>query len=436
MSAPPPIGDYAFTREISNRDGWSIWQGENTVTKSPGCIKAIANALLSTLDRRTRFFRETSSLLDLRHPFIAELYETLEDASGRYLIFEWAENGSFAEFLSTRGPLGESLARVYFSQIIFALDYLHHERKQPHSAITSENIVLDHFNNMRLVDFGLRAQILQNGQYSMASLPPPWAAPEIIRGHPFSRASDVWGAGVLLYAMMCGNLPFGDSEDSVLGTEPTYQSALGPALIDLLKKMLLKSPDARITLEAIKKHHWFSQTQYSATLEAQFSQQRVAEAVIDKDIVKRMAALRMDVRALPQQFIERENTPLTSVYWQFMRAKSAEGFGALMEQILPQKQQQAIAFRFQFPGGKRPPALFPARPSLDAAQGPPNRVMAKSGGPKDTLPLQPPVRSVPRTLAPAPPTSARRMSKPIAVRTLLPNQAALMSAPPQVAADH
>jgi serine/threonine protein kinase len=436
---PSPIGNYAFRRSVSTHEFWSVWEGENTLTQSLVCIKVISKSALSSLERRTRSFREFESLLELRHPFIVDLYETLEDPSNRYLIFEWGENGTFADFLNGRGLLNENTARVYFSQLIFALEYLHGDRTKFHTALMLDNIVLDRFNNIRLIDFGLRWQIMENKQYSAARLPPPWAAPEIIKGRPFSAASDVWAAGVFLYVMVAGVAPFGDSEEAVLSAEPSYQPTMSSALVDLLKRIFGKS-DTRITIENIKRHHWFSQTQYNATLEAQFSQQRVNETVIDKDIVKRMAALRLDVRALPQLWIEREATPLTSLYRQFTRMKTVEAFGALMDQLTPQKQQQGVAFKFQFPGSARRPPLPPPRPQGDSGGTlMPMRVpLSRSGVPKDSSLPSPlsPGRAIPRTLAPASQNGPRRMSKPVAVRTLLPTQMPNLPGAAPSALDH
>jgi serine/threonine protein kinase len=356
-----------------------------------------------------------TSILEIRHQFIAELFEAFEDDRSRYLVFEWAENGTLSEWLERKGPFPESQARLYFSQIIFALQHLHRERTAPHGALISDHVVLDRHNNVRLIDFGLRSQILYHGQYNPDCLPLPWAAPELLKGHPCSRASDIWAVGMLLWGMLSGKPPSFDSADSFLSAEFVFPITFTPHLIDLLKKMLQKSPEARITLDWIIKHPWFSHTQYSTVLEARFSQQRVTEAGIDKEVMRRMAGLRMDISALPQQLIDREVTPLTAVYRQFVRGKSMDALADLMDRSAPSRPQAPAGFKFQFPGASRKGAAGGAVRGGTPEAGSPGRAAGRDPSPGA-------VRTGPRTLAQAVPLqiAERRRSKPAAVQTLMP----------------
>jgi serine/threonine protein kinase len=368
MTASPQrtLRHYILTKEINSRDASSVWFGENTLTKTPVCVKIIDKSVLTSLESRTRFFREVSSLFEIRHPFIIELFESLEDDDGRYLIFEWAEKGTLANLLSSKGPMGENNARLYFLQLIYAIEYLHTERNSPHSALSSDNIVLDRYCNIRLIDFGLRSSVLNNGHYSPEVYPLPWAAPELLKGHPCTRASDIWSAGILLYEMVTGCVPFADRPDTILSSEPVYPTTMTPSLVDLLKKMLVRSPEGRINLRAITSHHWFSHTQYGAMLESKFSQQRVNEAVIDKEVVKHMTILKLDTHRLPQQLIDRESTPLTAIYRQLVRQRSMDTLSDLMERVTPQRPTPP--FKFQFASAKRnlPPGMV--RPQVEQGQ--------------------------------------------------------------------
>jgi hypothetical protein len=220
--------------------------------------------------------------------------------------------------------------------------------------------------------------------------------------------------------MLAGKPPSYDSADSLLSSEFTFPTTFSPALIDLLKKMLHKSHEARIPLDGIIKHPWFSHTQYSTILEARFSQQRVTEAVIDKEVMRRMAALRMDVSALPQQLIDRETTPLTAVYRQFVRGKSMDALADLMERGSPQRPQVPAGFKFQFPGAARRSGVAP-RP---AASEPPKPADGRLLAAARPLPRDVPARPGPRALAEPVPLqiAQRRMSKPVVAYTLMPSQ--------------
>jgi serine/threonine protein kinase len=91
----------------------------------------------------------------------------------------------------------------------------------------------------------------------------------MVKGQPYTRAADIWSSGVLLFSMVAGRLPFDDDNvqhllEKVVYSDVHYPGFMSPPLIDLLKKMLCKTPEGRISLDRIKEHHWFSQAEYAA----------------------------------------------------------------------------------------------------------------------------------------------------------------------------
>jgi serine/threonine protein kinase len=422
---PLTIGNYTLIQRIARRDGWTVWQGENQLTKLPVCVRSIGRSSVSSFEQRTHLFREIASIADIHHPFIAELFESFDDTSRTYLIFEWMENGSLSDYIATKGPLGEDAARMCFSQIIFALEYFHEERNTPVTVLEPDNIVFDRYNNVRLIDFGFRT-----GGSAL-----PWAAPELVKGHVCGRACDIWSAGVILFTMLTGAAPFAESPDQLLSCDPVYPPTLGRAVVDLLKRMIVRSPEGRITLNGVKSHNWLSQTQYAAILEERFSQQRVNEAVIDKEVVRRMAALKLDVSALPQQLINRETTTLTAVYRQFVRSKATDAMGDLREKQGHQKPQMH-SFKFQFPAAKKGFAggSAPGRSLSDQSEPQPARLQGRLGPVKEGSVVPSRQRAMPLPVAILP--EQRRMSKPCATRVQLQPNPTSTSSPTRPAEDH
>lgn len=83
--------------------------------------------------------------------------------------------------------------------------------KITHRDLKPENLLLDEHNNIKLIDFGLSNSMKDGNSLRTACGSPNYAAPEIISGRSYGGVEvDVWSMGVILYAMVCGTLPFDD----------------------------------------------------------------------------------------------------------------------------------------------------------------------------------------------------------------------------------
>jgi 5'-AMP-activated protein kinase catalytic alpha subunit len=92
---------------------------------------------------------------------------------------------------------------------------------------------------------------------------PNYAAPEVISGRSYGGVEvDIWSLGVILFAMVCGSLPFDDDSMSSLFNKikegryhmPNY---ISPEVRDLINRMLQPNPVKRITMREIKDHPWY-----------------------------------------------------------------------------------------------------------------------------------------------------------------------------------
>jgi serine/threonine protein kinase len=284
-------------------------------------IKIYDKSNITTDDQITRFTLELSLLKRFRHPFIAEFYEHLEDDDCHYYVMEYAECGSLASFIAENGAFSEAQARFYFSQLVSVLEYLHTELCVVHRDLKTENVLLDRNNNIRVIDFGLSKQFSATHPLLNTTCgSPTYASPEMIKGQPYSQACDVWSAGIFLFSILVGRLPFEDDNlqrllQKIVYTEIDYPPCLSPAVLDLLRKLLAKNPEMRITIDKIKEHHWFSQIQYSALQSIRHSSFDTAqESGIDKELVDRIQEIGLDPKPLFEQLLNDEFTELTAVY--------------------------------------------------------------------------------------------------------------------------
>ncbi len=120
----------------------------------------------------------------------------------------------------------EQTARKFFQQIISGIDYSH-RLKIVHRDLKPENVLLDDDHNVKIADFGLSREISDGDFLSTSCGSPNYAAPEVIRGAVYAGPEiDVWSAGVILYVMLCGRLPFEDEDVQILFTRITRELLL------------------------------------------------------------------------------------------------------------------------------------------------------------------------------------------------------------------
>jgi serine/threonine protein kinase len=110
----------------------------------------------------------------------------------------------------SKGRLAPDEARHFFHQIISGVEYCHYHHIV-HRDLKPENLLLDADNNIKIADFGL-SNVMRDGEFLRTSCGSPnYAAPEVISGHLYAGPEvDVWSCGVILYALLCGSLPFDD----------------------------------------------------------------------------------------------------------------------------------------------------------------------------------------------------------------------------------
>jgi 5'-AMP-activated protein kinase catalytic alpha subunit len=95
--------------------------------------------------------------------------------------------------------------------LVSAIEYIH-KVGICHRDLKPENILLDHHNNIKLIDFGLSNMYKHGDTLKTACGSPCYAAPEMIKGERYlGLNADIWSSGVVLFAMVCGFLPFEDS---------------------------------------------------------------------------------------------------------------------------------------------------------------------------------------------------------------------------------
>uniref|UniRef100_A0A023F1F9 non-specific serine/threonine protein kinase n=1 Tax=Triatoma infestans TaxID=30076 RepID=A0A023F1F9_TRIIF len=241
--------------------------GTHLLTGERVAIKIMDKNMLG--DDYPRVKMELEALKNISHHHICKLYQVIETPSNFFMIMEYCSGGELFDHIVEKSKLSESEARSFFRQIVSAVAYLH-SKGYVHRDLKPENILLDKELNLKLIDFGLCAKpkggMLSHLQTSCGS--PTYAAPELIKGEKYLGSEvDVWSLGVLLYAILCGFLPF--DCDSIEGLykkilsgkyeEPRWLSKESRQLIN---EMLQIDPRKRITVTKLLSHPWMTMGYY------------------------------------------------------------------------------------------------------------------------------------------------------------------------------
>ncbi|KAL0381012.1 UNVERIFIED_CONTAM: SNF1-related protein kinase catalytic subunit alpha KIN10 [Sesamum angustifolium] len=206
--------------------------------------------------------REIKILRLFMHPHIIRLYEVVETNTDIYVVMEYVKSGELFDYIVEKGRLHEEEARIFFQQIISGVEYCH-RNMVVHRDLKPENLLLDSKCNVKIADFGL-SNIMRDGHFLKTSCGSPnYAAPEVISGKLYAGPEvDVWSCGVILYALLCGTLPFDDENipnlfKKIKGGIYTLPSHLSAGARDLIPRMLIVDPMKRMTIPEIRAHPWF-----------------------------------------------------------------------------------------------------------------------------------------------------------------------------------
>ncbi|KAK0076920.1 hypothetical protein PV325_004702 [Microctonus aethiopoides] len=256
------IGHYTLGQTLGVGTFGKVKIGEHMLTKHKVAVKILNRQKIKSLDVVGKIRREIQNLKLFRHPHIIKLYQVISTPTDIFMIMEYVSGGELFEYIVKHGKLKEYEARRFFQQIISGVDYCH-RHMIVHRDLKPENLLLDHNLHVKIADFGL-SNMMMDGEFLRTSCGSPnYAAPEVISGKLYAGPEvDIWSCGVILYALLCGTLPFDDEHVPTLFRKiksgifpiPEY---LNRTVVNLLCHMMHVDPMKRATIEDIKKHEWF-----------------------------------------------------------------------------------------------------------------------------------------------------------------------------------
>nr|XP_027196161.1 5'-AMP-activated protein kinase catalytic subunit alpha-2-like [Dermatophagoides pteronyssinus] len=256
------IGHYILGETLGIGSFGKVKIATHQITDHKVAVKILNRQKIKNLDVVGKIRREIQYLKLFRHPHIIKLYQVISTPTDIFMIMEYVSGRELFDYILKHGKLKESEARRFFQQIISGVDYCH-RHMVVHRDLKPENLLLDQNLNVKIADFGL-SNMMRDGEFLRTSCGSPnYAAPEVIAGKLYAGPEvDIWSCGVILYALLCGTLPFDDEHMPTLFRKiksgqfliPDY---LNKSVVSLLCHMIQVDPIKRATIDDIKQHDWF-----------------------------------------------------------------------------------------------------------------------------------------------------------------------------------
>lgn len=271
---------------------------------------------------------EIEAMKNLSHQHVCRLYQVIETTTQIFMVIEYCPGGELFDYIIAKDRLSEEETRVFFRQIVSAIAYVH-SQGFAHRDLKPENLLIDEDHNLKLIDFGLCARPKGGLSYELMTCcgSPAYAAPELIQGKAYiGSEADVWSMGVLLFALLCGYLPFDDDNCMVLYRKITrgkYDNPqwLSPGSILLLNQMMQVDPKLRLTVRQLLDHPWVLKD-YNSPVEWH-SRQPLGH--IDEDCITEMAVNMKRCRESTTALIEEWQYDHTTATYLLLLSKKQRG---------------------------------------------------------------------------------------------------------------
>lgn len=256
------IGGYTIGRVLGEGGFCQVRQAVHHISGAKVAIKVIDKAKLTGPNDRKRMAREIAVMKRLSHPNIIRCLDCIEATTREYIVMEYATNGSLLDYVRAKKRLSEPEACGFLQQMSAGLLYCH-QNNVVHRDVKLENVLLDAGNMVKIIDFGLCAIASAGMRLRVFCGSPSYAAPEIVSRRPYEGPPvDVWSLGVVLFAMVCGYLPFHAQGDKkalcrkIVKGQYSMPEHLSPELQDLIRRMLQLDPVERISMAHVVSHPW------------------------------------------------------------------------------------------------------------------------------------------------------------------------------------
>jgi tRNA A-37 threonylcarbamoyl transferase component Bud32 len=211
------LGQYHIEKKLGEGGMGMVYQADQPAMQRKAAIKILRKEIASP-EQIERFQREAQALANMDHPHIVKVYNygTLDDGA-LYMAMEFVQGREVDKELQKCGRMEWRRGVGCVIQVADALVEAHHNGVV-HRDLKPENILLTEWRDatdfVKVLDFGI-AKVLENAQHLESSATiagvihgtPQYMSPEQARGDTLDHRSDIYSLGIVLYAMLTGDLP-------------------------------------------------------------------------------------------------------------------------------------------------------------------------------------------------------------------------------------
>jgi serine/threonine protein kinase len=289
------VGNYTLGRLIGKGSFGKVYLATHKLTNGSKVVLKSANKGDSNLAREIHHHRQ------FVHPHIARLYEVIVTETLVWLVLEYCPGDELYNHLVQHGRLPVDKVQRIFAQLVGAVSYVH-QQSCVHRDLKLENILLDKNENVKLCDFGFTREYEGKANYLQTFCGTIcYSAPEMLKGEKYAgERVDVWSLGVILYALLTGELPFDDDDDAVtrnliLTAEPKYPEYIPADALALLKRLLSKRPLLRPCLPDILSHPFLAEHAPQQQAILNLEQPAPFSTGLEKETLQRMRSAGVDI---------------------------------------------------------------------------------------------------------------------------------------------
>lgn len=308
------LSDLTIIRKLGEGSSGKVFQVRDNVTKGTLALKVIKKGAISTRALEAVLAEQSTMQSTIGCSQLLSLDASFHDSRNFYLAMRYTPTGDLQAEIERCRTLSPQRARFYMAELILGLNALH-KLGIIHRDIKPANILLSPAGHVIIADFGLARNFQAHPKLSKrpnsnkplsSNYTRSWCgtfafmSPELHHGLPYSFGADFWAAGVTLFVMLCGDLPWdGDSRketaDLITFTPLPFGDNSHVEFVskNFLNHLLAKHPHHRLTFQEIKSHPYF----WSIDWEKMAAGEMEAPAVLGPDKLTKPTALDLYVAA-------------------------------------------------------------------------------------------------------------------------------------------
>jgi len=249
------IGNYKIAQKIGEGGMGDVFKGIDLMLEREVAIKMLRPELARQQYIVERFRAEAVTLAKLNHPNIATLYNFVRQGNDYFMVMEYVKGNTFESIIKKSGAIPYQRAIQLFVQALEGITHAHH-LGIIHRDLKPANVMLMDSGLIKVMDFGI-ARVLGSTRMTRTGNvigTMEYMSPEQIRGEDTDARSDIYSAGILLYEMLTGRVPFESNSEYELMRRQVEDAPLPPRMFSkhiplpveqAIMRSLAKKPDAR-----------------------------------------------------------------------------------------------------------------------------------------------------------------------------------------------